>query len=89
MRPLSWTELKRIAEDEGFSFDRQRGSHYVMTKPGHVRPVVIPCRKTLSEGIVMSVAKTLGLNRRQILDRLEAKTNKAKSRKAKTNKDSV
>jgi len=34
VRPFRWTELRDISRDKGFSFDRYRGSHYVMTKRG-------------------------------------------------------
>lgn len=41
-----------------------------MTKPGTARPVVLKMAKDLSEDIVLSVARTIGLKRRDILDRL-------------------
>ena len=41
-----------------------------MTKPGLARPVVIPKKRHLKEDIVLGVGKTLGLNRKQMLERL-------------------
>ena len=64
MRPVSWKELRDIAEAEGCQFDRQRGDHYVMTKPGMHRPIVIPRKNSLSDRIVLNVAKQLGLDRK-------------------------
>ena len=70
MRPLKWTELKSICEAEGCVYVRQRGDHYIMTKPGIKRPVVIPRKKQLKEDIVLSVGRTIGLTRSDIEDRL-------------------
>ncbi|MDA0207012.1 MAG: type II toxin-antitoxin system HicA family toxin [Acidobacteria bacterium] len=58
-------------ESEGCVFDRQKGDHYIMTKSGLARPVVIPRKKGLKEDIVLSVGRTLGLDRKGILDRLD------------------
>ena len=71
MRPLDWKELRRLCEDEGCFFDRQKGSHYIMTKPGLSRAIVIPQKRNLKEDIVLSVGRTLGLSKKQILERLD------------------
>ena len=68
MRPLRWPELRDLARSRGFEFDRHRGSHYVMTKPGTARPVVIPMRKGLKENIVMTVARAIGMTRSELED---------------------
>jgi predicted RNA binding protein YcfA (HicA-like mRNA interferase family) len=70
VRAVKWRELVKVCEGEGCQFDRQRGDHYIMTKPGLSRPVVIPRKRDLKEDIVLSIAKTLGLTRKQILERL-------------------
>jgi hypothetical protein len=44
-----------------------------MTKKGLHRPVVIPKKRDLGEDIVLSVGRTLGLNRKQIEERLNRK----------------
>ncbi len=71
MRAVNWKELAKICEGEGCQFDRQRGDHYIMTKPGLNRPIVIPRKRDLKEDIVLSIAKTLGLNRKDVLERLD------------------
>ena len=48
-----------------------------MTKEGAPLPVVIPKRKELDETIVFGVAERLGLDRQEMLERL----NKQKGRK--------
>ncbi len=59
MRAVSWRELVKVCEGEGCQFDRQKGDHYIMTKPGLDRPIVIPRKRNLKEDIVLSIAKTL------------------------------
>ena len=39
---MKWRELARLCEADGWSFDRQRGSHRVFVKDGVPRPIVIP-----------------------------------------------
>ena len=70
MRSVNWKELVRVCKAEGCVFDRQRGDHYIMTRPGMARPIVIPRKRDLKERIVFNIAKTLGLTRNEILDRL-------------------
>ena len=70
MRPVDWDELVRICEEAGCVFDRQKGDHYIMTKPGMSRPVVIPRKRDLSPDIVLGVARTIGLNCRSLEERL-------------------
>ena len=62
-RPFDWRELRDLATGRGFRFDRYRGDHYVMTKPRASRPVVIPMKNQLKERIVLSVARTIGMDR--------------------------
>ena len=78
MRPVSWQELVKICESEGCVLDRERGDHYIMTRAGLHRPVVIPKKRDLKEDIVLSVGRTLGLNRKQIEQRLTLKKSKEK-----------
>jgi hypothetical protein len=50
-----------------------------MVKPGLARPVVIPKKKDLSEDIVLSVGRTLGLTRKEIERRLNPKKRRRRS----------
>ena len=70
MRAFDWKELVRICELEGCVFDRQRGSHYIMVKSGLIRPIVIPKRRALKEDIVLGIGRTLGMTKKEMLDRL-------------------
>jgi hypothetical protein len=71
MRPLSWQELRWICEQEGCRYDRERGDHYIMVRPGLFRPVVFPKKKALSENIVLSVARTIGLEKKKLREYLD------------------
>jgi len=67
---VNWKDLIRVCEEEGYAFDRQKGDHYIMAKPGSPRPVVIPRKRDLKEDIVLRIARTLGLTKKEMLDRL-------------------
>jgi predicted RNA binding protein YcfA (HicA-like mRNA interferase family) len=73
VRPVDWRELFKLCEAEGCRLDRIKGDHYIMTKPGLARPIVIPRKKGLKEDIVLSIARTLGLSRKQMEQRLAGK----------------
>lgn len=77
MQPFKWNDLVKISKSEGYKYDRTKGSHYIMTKEGAPLPIVIPKRKELDEFIVFGVAERLGLDRQEMLERL----NKQKGRK--------
>ena len=66
MRPVDWDELVRLCQTQGCTLDRIKGHHYIMTKTGLTRPVVIPKKIGLKEDIVLSVGRTLGLSRKQM-----------------------
>ena len=61
MQPFKWNDLVKICQGEGYTHDRTKGSHYIMTKEGSPLPIVIPKRKELDESIVFGVAERLGL----------------------------
>ena len=63
VRPFDWKELRDLSQSKGYTFDRHRGDHYVMTAPGAARPVVIPMKRELKEDIVLGVARTIGMSR--------------------------
>ncbi len=44
-----------------------------MKRPGLLRPVVIPAKRDLREDVVLSVDRTIGLNRKEIERRLSRK----------------
>ena len=42
IKPVSYQLLVRVFEQDGFTFDGQRGDHLIYTKPDIKRPIVIP-----------------------------------------------
>src|SRR4051812_32586705 len=42
LSPVSYKQLVKVFEAEGFRCVRTEGDHMVFTKPGVIRPVVIP-----------------------------------------------
>ena len=83
MRAIDWKELRDLCASLGCVFDRQKGDHYIMTKPGLSRPIVIPRKKGLTENVVLSVGRTLGLSGPEMKERLSKdKPRKAASTKA-------
>ena len=59
-------ELAKLCEAEGWTFDRQKGSHMVYVKDGVPRPIIIPKRRGDVEPFVVSLVKRqLGEARRR------------------------
>jgi predicted RNA binding protein YcfA (HicA-like mRNA interferase family) len=77
---MHWKKLVKLCEGEGCLLDREKGDHYIMTKPGLARPVVIPKKHDLREDIVLSVGKTLGLDRNAIEQKVNPKRVRSKPR---------
>lgn len=86
MRPFDWKEIVKFCENEGCSFDRQEGDHYIMTKKGLARPIVIPTKKDLREDIVFGLGRTLGLTSKEVRERLDPSSIKKKKKKKKGKK---
>ena len=61
--PISWQELEKVFLAAGFQFNRQKGSHRSYTKPGVIRPVVIPTYKEVPVAIIRNNLKTAGISR--------------------------
>ncbi|MCL1473157.1 type II toxin-antitoxin system HicA family toxin [Argonema antarcticum] len=70
--PISWQRLENVFLT-GFEFARQEGSHRSYTKPGILRPVVIPTYDEISVSIISTNLKTAGISREEYF-RLLAET---------------
>jgi len=71
--PISWQRLEKVFLAAGFEFARQEGSHRSYTKPGILRPVVIPTYDEISVSIISNNLKTAGISREEYF-RLLAET---------------
>jgi len=63
MTPISWRLLEKVFLAAGFQFARQQGSHRSYTKPGVLRPVVIPTYDEVPVSIIRNNLKTAGIPR--------------------------
>lgn len=70
--PVRWKKLVCVFEKLGFKHVRSTGSHYIMTKEGVSRPVVIPMHsKDLTQGIIKSCLRTACIDNEKYFELLE------------------
>jgi len=63
--PVHWKDLERVFLAAGFQFARQEGSHRSYTKPGVLRPIVIPTYSEIPISIIKNNLKTAGISREE------------------------
>jgi len=68
--PVSHKHLVKVFEAEGFVCVRIEGDHMVFTKPGVVRPVVIPRYASVPVFIIKNILKTAGISRERYFELL-------------------
>lgn len=68
--PVDWKTLVRVFEADGFTQDGTRGSHLKMTKPGVLRPIVIPMYGEIAADIIHSNLRTAGMSRERYFELL-------------------
>lgn len=61
--PVSYKRLATVFEAEGFTHVRTEGDHMVFTKPGVIRPVVIPKYQEVPVFIIKNNLRTAGISR--------------------------
>jgi predicted RNA binding protein YcfA (HicA-like mRNA interferase family) len=61
--PVSYKQLVKIFEADGFTCVRTEGDHMVLTKPGVIRPVVIPKYAAVPIFIIKNNLRTAGISR--------------------------
>jgi len=69
--PVPYRKIVRILEREGFTLARERGDHLVFTKPGILRPVVVPRYDPLPVFIIKNVLRTARISRERYFELLE------------------
>jgi len=60
---VSYKELVRVFEADGFHCVRQEGDHMVFTKPGVPRPVVVPKYSAVPVFVIKNNLRTAGMSR--------------------------
>ena len=68
--PIEYRKLVRVLELEGFVLARERGYHIVFTKPGILRPVVVPRYNPLPVFIIKNVLRTAQISRERYFELL-------------------
>jgi predicted RNA binding protein YcfA (HicA-like mRNA interferase family) len=63
--PVHWKDLEKVFLAAGFQFARQEGSHRSYTKPGVLRPIVIPTYSEIPISIIKNNLKTAGISREE------------------------
>lgn len=58
---VSGAEVVRAFERAGWRVDRQRGSHVVMLKTGHIASLSIPQHRELAPGTLRSLVRAAGM----------------------------
>jgi predicted RNA binding protein YcfA (HicA-like mRNA interferase family) len=68
---ISASRLRKVFEKAGFTCVRTEGDHFVYTKEGVARPVVIPDWKELPVFIIKNNLRTAGITREEYFSLLE------------------
>ncbi len=68
IRPTHYSLLVKVFELDGFSFDRQRGDHLIFTKPGVIRPLVIPAYHEVPVFVIKNLLRTAGMSRERYFE---------------------
>lgn len=71
MTPVNWRTLEKVFLAAGFTFARQEGSHRSYTKPGVLRPIVIPSYDEVPVSIIRNNLRTAGIDRDEYFRLLE------------------
>ncbi len=72
LRSIDNRTLAKLFEQDGFTFDRQRGDHLIYTKPGVRRPLVIPMYREVPVFIIKNLLRTADMSRERYFDLLKS-----------------
>jgi predicted RNA binding protein YcfA (HicA-like mRNA interferase family) len=70
LSPVSYKRLVRVFETAGYKCIGIEGDHMIFTKPGTIRPVVIPRYDAVPVFIIKNNLRTAGISRDQYFDLL-------------------
>ena len=59
---LSGAQVVRALERGGWRFDRQRGSHVVLVKPGHIASLSVPQHREVAPGTLRTLIRASGMS---------------------------
>ena len=64
-------EVIRVFEKLGWEISRQRGSHIILTKKGHIATLSIPNHPEVARGTLRSLIAKAGLSVEEFIETLE------------------
>ena len=67
---VSYRTLIRVFEADGFRYVREEGDHMIFTKPGILRPVVIPKYSAVPVFVIKNDLRTAGMSRKRYFELL-------------------
>ena len=70
LAPADWKTPDKIFQADGWLFKREKGSHRSYTKPGFIRPVVIPKYDEVGLDIIASNMRTAKMSRERYFELL-------------------
>lgn len=70
LRPAHYSTVVAVFEKDGFKFVRQRGDHLIYTKPGVIRPLVIPAYSEVPIFIIKNLLRTAEMSRERFFELL-------------------
>jgi predicted RNA binding protein YcfA (HicA-like mRNA interferase family) len=71
LTPTDWRTLERIFEADGWHCARVKGSHRSYTKPGFLRPIVIPMYGDVGVDIIMGLLRTAKMSRERYFELMD------------------
>lgn len=58
---ISGRQAREAFLNDGWTFARQRGSHMVLIKPGHIASLSVPDHKELAKGTLRGLLRSAGM----------------------------
>ena len=70
---LSGREVVKILSKAGWAETRQKGSHIILTKPGHIASLSVPDHKEVGRGTLRALLRAAGISPDEFVDLKEMK----------------
>ena len=68
--PVHFRVIVRVLQAEGFALAREEGDHLIFTKPGIIRPIVVPRYNPVPVFIIKNILRTARISRERYLELL-------------------
>jgi len=68
---IPYQKLVRVFEMDGFVFVREKGDHMIFTKPGILRPLVVPRYDAVPVFIIKNLLRTAQIDRERYFELLD------------------